>query len=334
MLKFYKMNFFMLMMFGTIITISSYSWFGMWMGLEINMLSVIPLFSSQNNMFSSEASMKYFITQALASLAFILSIIVKMNLDSSLSLNLSTSIMTSAILTKMGAAPFHFWFPEVMEGLNWLNAMILLTWQKIAPMMIMFNMPSHMKLLLLAVITSLIISGVMAIKMTSLRKIMTFSSINNIAWMLSAIMISNSFWFIYLLVYSIIVINMSSLFHKTKMFFIPQMINSMNTNKYLKISLLLNFLSMAGLPPFIGFMPKWFLINEMIGNKMIFLSFSLILFTLIMAFTYVNMMITSLMLTFNEPKMNTNAPQIWLLNLSNLITISSLIFYSLVNFIA
>nr|AXS66571.1 NADH dehydrogenase subunit 2 [Tenebrionoidea sp. 17 KM-2017] len=334
MIKLFKMNFFIMTITGTLITISSYSWLGMWMGLEINMLAIIPLMSSSKNMFSSESAMKYFLTQAMASILFISAIIASMIPNPMFLLFQNEILMTTALLIKLGSAPFHFWFTEVMEGLDWMSGSIILTWQKIAPLMILFNSPPSNPMILMATFSSLIMSGVMSINVNSLRKIMTLSSINNIAWMLSSMLLSSSLWFTYFLVYSIIVLNVTMMFHIHKTFFISQAINSMNNNKTFKMSFYLNFLSMAGLPPFLGFLPKWLLVNEMISNQMMLMTWALITMTLIMAFTYVQICINILILTFNEPKIKMPENTNWMINLINLISLSSLIFYSLVNSIA
>ncbi|CAH1384876.1 unnamed protein product [Tenebrio molitor] len=91
------------------------------MGLEINLLSVIPIFSEKKNVFSTEASIKYFITQAIASLILLISVIILLLTNEFINPLINSTlilILNSALIIKLGAAPFHFWFPEVIEGLN------------------------------------------------------------------------------------------------------------------------------------------------------------------------------------------------------------------------
>nr|YP_009441747.1 NADH dehydrogenase subunit 2 [Vincenzellus ruficollis]AOY39292.1 NADH dehydrogenase subunit 2 [Vincenzellus ruficollis] len=294
-----------LMILGTLISISSYTWMGMWMGLEINLLSIIPLMNSTNNMFSSESALKYFITQTLASLIILFSIILMLMMTEFISPWMNSSlllILNSALLTKLGAAPFHFWFPEVMEGLNWMNCFIILTWQKIAPMILIMNNNLNLNFLLFIIISSLLISTLMGFNQTSLRKILTFSSINHISWMLSSMWISFSIWLIYLLIYFIINFNIILMFYYTNSFYLNQLSNNLNSNNLIKISFLLNFLSLGGLPPFIGFLPKWLTINWLIFNNYLILTLMLILFTLIMLFVYIRIILTSLILNFSQSK--------------------------------
>nr|YP_010933569.1 NADH dehydrogenase subunit 2 [Aegialites californicus]WKT09012.1 NADH dehydrogenase subunit 2 [Aegialites californicus] len=306
MMKLYKIIFFNSMILGTLIAISSYSWMGMWMGLEINLLSIIPLFNSTHNMYSSESTLKYFITQAFASLMILFSIIIMLMLMEFLSPLMNSSlllIMNSALLTKLGAAPFHFWFPEVMEGLSWVNCLILLTWQKIAPMILIMNNYFNITFMIFIIMASLIISTLMSFNQISLRKIMAFSSINHISWMICAMMTSFSIWLIYLMIYMLINLNILLIFKFTNSFYLNQFTNNSNYNKLIKLSIIINFLSLGGLPPFIGFLPKWLTINWLILNNFFMITFIVILFTLIMLYIYIRIMVSSLILSHSQNKL-------------------------------
>nr|QWY25980.1 NADH dehydrogenase subunit 2 [Gonocephalum kochi] len=327
-MKMHKIMFFSSMMMGTLVSISSYSWFSMWMGLEINLLSVIPLFSNSKNIFSSESSLKYFITQAMASLILLTAVIMMLLTSEFINplMNFYFSMMlNSALLTKLGAAPFHFWFPEVIEGLNWANSMILLTWQKIAPMMLLMNNKINTQFLMFIIVSSLIVSTISGFNQISLRKILAFSSINHIAWMLSTLMISFSMWMIYFTIYSLINLNVIMMFSTTKSFYINQISNIMNKNKMTKISFMINFMSLGGLPPFIGFLPKWLVINWLTNNNLALITFIMIITTLIMLFIYMRIMMTSIVMSATELKNNSIEMKTPLIVMINMWTIPSMI---------
>nr|YP_009995454.1 NADH dehydrogenase subunit 2 [Ochthebius salinarius]QNP09909.1 NADH dehydrogenase subunit 2 [Ochthebius salinarius] len=330
MFNIYKLLFFLSLMMGTFITISSYSWLGMWMGLEINLLSIIPLMSNTKNMMSNEASLKYFITQALASTILLFSIIL-------LSFNIYELweyqfklMLNSSLLTKMGAAPFHFWFPEVMEGINWMNCLLLLTWQKIAPFILIMH--NKMELFLsLIILFSMFVSGIMGINQTSMRKILAYSSINHIAWMISALMFMESIWMIYFITYSIISLNIILILNKFKIFMYSQLFSNMNFNISMKIFFILNFFSLGGLPPFLGFMPKWLTIQMMISNNFIMLSMIMVIMTLITLYFYIRITFSTLMLNMNE--LNFNLKKIkktWLILILNFFSLTGLVMITLI----
>nr|YP_010327051.1 NADH dehydrogenase subunit 2 [Earias clorana]UNP54316.1 NADH dehydrogenase subunit 2 [Earias clorana] len=296
-----KLFFLFILFFSTLISISSNSWFGCWIGLEINLLSFIPLISHSNNMLSTEASLKYFLTQSIASINFLFSIIMKLTLMKNFDINNFISIMiNSSMLMKMGSAPFHFWFPNIVEGLSWFNNFILMTWQKITPM-ILLSYYINKNFIILIINLNVIIGAIGGLNQTSLRKLMAFSSINNLGWMISAIMISENLWLFYFLLYSFMISIMCFFFYMLNMFFINQLFFN-NMNFLIKMNLMINFLSLGGLPPFIGFFPKWIIINFLINNNMFFLTFIMIMMSLIVLFFYIRIIYSTFMFNYYKLK--------------------------------
>nr|YP_010987585.1 NADH dehydrogenase subunit 2 [Ochthephilus sericinus]WON66004.1 NADH dehydrogenase subunit 2 [Ochthephilus sericinus] len=321
--KFWKLIFSSSLIISMMITISSNSWLGMWLGLEINMLSIIPMMNNINNVYSTEASIKYFITQAMASSIILFSIIM-------MSSNLFPSkflimMLNSAILTKMGSAPFHFWFPEVMEGQPWMMCLVLLTVQKIAPFsMLNYNMnyPLYFNII---IILNMLISALIGLNQISLRKILTFSSINHMGWMITSLLLSKTIWIIYFITYSVISWNLIMIFKYFNMFFLKQIINLFNTSMMTKLIFMMNFLSLGGLPPFIGFMPKWLTIQIMLNNKMNIMPFLMVMLTLITLYYYLRVMFSTLMFSSNQYKITMTKPyNFWIMSI-NLISIIFLI---------
>nr|ACF40662.1 NADH dehydrogenase subunit 2 [Phortica sp. 2 XH-2008]ACF40663.1 NADH dehydrogenase subunit 2 [Phortica sp. 2 XH-2008]ACF40664.1 NADH dehydrogenase subunit 2 [Phortica pinguiseta]ACF40670.1 NADH dehydrogenase subunit 2 [Phortica sp. 2 XH-2008] len=304
-----KILFIMIMILGTMITVTSNSWLGAWMGLEINLLSFIPLMSDNNNLTSTEASLKYFLTQALASTVLLFSIILLMlknNMNMEINYSYISMIMMSSLLLKSGAAPLHFWFPNMMEGLSWMNSLMLMTWQKIAPLMLISYL-NIKPLLLTSAILSVIIGALSGMNQTSLRKLMAFSSINHLGWMISALMISESIWLIYFIFYSFLTLTLTFMFNTFKIFHLSQMFSLFFNSKILKFTLFMNFLSLGGLPPFLGFLPKWIVIQQLSFNNQYFLLIILTVSTLITLFFYLRICYSAFMLNYFENN--------WMLNL-------------------
>nr|YP_009859860.1 NADH dehydrogenase subunit 2 [Ostrinia scapulalis]YP_010044334.1 NADH dehydrogenase subunit 2 [Ostrinia nubilalis]QKK36383.1 NADH dehydrogenase subunit 2 [Ostrinia nubilalis]QKK36409.1 NADH dehydrogenase subunit 2 [Ostrinia scapulalis]QPF23484.1 NADH dehydrogenase subunit 2 [Ostrinia nubilalis]QPF23497.1 NADH dehydrogenase subunit 2 [Ostrinia nubilalis]QPF23510.1 NADH dehydrogenase subunit 2 [Ostrinia nubilalis] len=296
-----KMFFFFILFFSTLISISSNSWFGCWIGLEINLLSFIPIINNSNNILTSEASLKYFFTQAIASINLLFCIIIKMMFMKNFEMNNTIMIMmNSSLLMKMGSAPFHFWFPNIIEGLSWFNSFILMTWQKISPMILLSYWYNNNFLILIIILNS-IIGAIGGLNQTSIRKLMTFSSINNLSWMMSAMMISENLWMFYFFMYSFLISILCLLFSMINMFFINQLF-FFNINYLIKLSLLINFLSLGGLPPFMGFLPKWIIINFMLNSNLYFLTFILIMMSLILLFFYIRILYSSFMFNYLKLK--------------------------------
>nr|YP_010987650.1 NADH dehydrogenase subunit 2 [Oxytelus tibetanus]WON66069.1 NADH dehydrogenase subunit 2 [Oxytelus tibetanus] len=294
--KYWKLMFFIGLSTSIFITISTFSWLSMWIGLEINMICIIPLMNNTKNMYSTESSLKYFIVQAMASSMFLFSIIMT-------SLNNATYItiiMNSALLIKIGSAPFHFWFPEIMEGQKWPMCLTLLTIQKISPLMLLnYNMNLPLFFMVI-VIMNMLISATMGLNQISLRKILTFSSINHIGWMITSFMCMKIVWLMYFMVYLFILLNIITIFNYHKIYYLKQAIK-LSMPMSFKMVFIMNFFSLGGLPPFIGFLPKWLTIQLMVFQYPLLISIMVIL-TLMTLFYYIRLMIPSLVMAQTQLK--------------------------------
>nr|ALO76340.1 NADH deshydrogenase subunit 2 [Bolboceratex sp. BOL01] len=320
MINFYMIPFYFSLMAGTLISISSSTWMGMWLGLEVNLLSFIPLISGTKNMMASEAALKYFITQAMASTLLLFSIIL---MSFSLMYMISPMIflmmtLNTSLLIKVGAAPFHFWFTEVMEGLNWMHGLTLLTWQKIAPMVLLIYSSKTTVYLSVIVIISVMVSGILGLNQVSLRKIMTYSSINHIGWMIGAMLYFETIWIYYFLIYTIININIVIMFKMVNTFYVKQLFISMNKNNLVKLFFITNFMSLGGLPPFLGFLPKWLTIQTMVMNNLYSIALVMIVMTLMTLYFYMRLSFSTLVLNLSESSFYSSPPinstYIWMLN--------------------
>nr|YP_009704164.1 NADH dehydrogenase subunit 2 [Prismognathus prossi]QEN73222.1 NADH dehydrogenase subunit 2 [Prismognathus prossi] len=318
---------------GTLIAISSYSWMGMWLGLEINLLSFLPLMSSPKNVFTSESALKYFISQALASAILLMSLI----LFASLSVHIQifsvylSMILNSSLFLKMGAAPLHFWFPEVIEGLSWFNSLILLTWQKIAPMALLTYTTKAQSLSIIIVISCMMVSGISGQNQISLRKIMAYSSINHIGWMITAALFFETVWVVYFLIYTIITVNIVLMFKNYNLFSLTQMISSMNSNPMIKLFFILNFLSLGGLPPFLGFLPKWITIQVMVQENLFLTAVILTVSTLMTLYFYLRVTFSTNLFSMSTSFSLKDSPySLFVILTSNLVTLAGLVMITLV----
>nr|YP_133758.1 NADH dehydrogenase subunit 2 [Dermatobia hominis]AAR16436.1 NADH dehydrogenase subunit 2 [Dermatobia hominis] len=308
-----KIMFFIILIMGTLISISANSWLGAWMGLEINLLSFIPLMSDDKLM-STEASLKYFLTQALASSVFLFSVILFMLNSSKINSNfLMEMIIFSTLLLKSGSAPFHFWFPNVMEGLSWFNCLIMMTWQKIAPMMLMSYI-IFKPLIITSIILSSMIGALGGLNQTSLRKLMAYSSINHLSWMLMAMYNSNYTWMTYFMFYSFLSFVMIYMFNMFKISQINQLFSLMFYSKSMKFFLFFNLMSLGGLPPFLGFFPKWIVIQSLTINNQLFILTFMVMMTLITLYFYMRLSYSAFMLNYYENNwlMNSNYKSIYM----------------------
>nr|YP_010181523.1 NADH dehydrogenase subunit 2 [Eurycantha calcarata]QVD43184.1 NADH dehydrogenase subunit 2 [Eurycantha calcarata] len=290
--------FILMLMLSVLISISSNSWFTVWMGMEINMMAFIPIILEKKNMMSKEATLTYFMTQTIASMLLMLSIIM---MKMAILININSPLMMSALMMKSGISPFHFWMPKVMEGLNWTNCLILMTLQKITPLLMMSMIIKMNFMMITSMLLSVMVGAIGGINQTSLRKLMAYSSISNNGWMLVAMNYSEILWINYFIMYIIMSVIMTMSMNKYKVFTMNQLM-SMNEKLSMKIMLFINMLSISGLPPMMGFLPKWMVIQYSMMNNSLMLMMSLIMMTLITVYYYLRIMYSTMLLTNLNPK--------------------------------
>nr|UYA97460.1 NADH dehydrogenase subunit 2 [Megacopta cribraria]UYA97473.1 NADH dehydrogenase subunit 2 [Megacopta cribraria] len=280
-----KTVFFVITILGPLITMFSNSWISMWMGLEINMMAFIPLIKKKANSATAEATMMYFLVQSVSSSILMFSIIMSFLWENN---EMMMTITFMSLLVKLGAAPFHMWVPEIMSKMDWNSCILLMTWQKIAPLSMIMNIKPQENVLMMTVMLSTAIGAIGGINQTSLRKIMAYSSINHLAWMMITMKTLNN-WIMYLVMYSVMTATICVTFKKYNMMFINQ-INSMNLSLVEKITYMTSMMSLGGLPPFIGFLPKWMIIQAMMKTEMVVIMMIMVMFSLITLFYYMRTM--------------------------------------------
>nr|YP_009351404.1 NADH dehydrogenase subunit 2 [Procapritermes martyni]AQP29514.1 NADH dehydrogenase subunit 2 [Procapritermes martyni] len=292
---------------GMLVSVSSNSWLGAWMGLEINLMSFIPLMSNVKNMYNTEASLKYFIVQVLASATLLFMVVMKTLTEDlfSFETNPYTSmIICTPLLLKSGAAPLHWWFPGVMEGLSWENCALLMTVQKAAPLMLMSYLIEINMFTLSIILMSTIVGAIGGLNQTSMRKILTYSSINHTGWMLIALTTSENLWMVYFAIYSTLALTVVSAIKLSGVSFINQTMMTNKETTLTKFMMFTSLLSLGGLPPFLGFLPKWIIIQTMITNNMAPLATIVVVTSLITLYYYLKISYSSFMILNAEPKWN------------------------------
>nr|YP_009740732.1 NADH dehydrogenase subunit 2 [Calliptamus barbarus]QID03707.1 NADH dehydrogenase subunit 2 [Calliptamus barbarus] len=297
-----KLLFLSTLMMGTILSISSNSWFGVWMGLEINLLSFIPLLANNKNMMMNESSIKYFIVQAMASTMLLFSILlIQMKYPMGWESEIIPSMMiSSSLLLKIGAAPFHFWFPEVMGASSWINCLTLMTWQKIAPMMVLSYCIQLSTFMFLITTLSIIIGAIGGLNQTSLRQLLAYSSISHLGWMISSLIVSENAWELYFIIYSLLSLIMVLLFKQMNLFFMNQIYSASNMKTEIKFMMFLSLLSLGGLPPFLGFLPKWIVMQSLVENNLTALMTIMVVLTTITLYYYMRISFSALIMSYTE----------------------------------
>ena len=272
--------------------LSSPSLFISWLGLELNTLAFLPIMLVKKTSMSREGSIKYFLTQTLASILIIIRIAIFF-LDFN---NVGSSLLLVGLSIKLGAAPFHSWILRVAETLNWPVLFILLTIQKINPLFILWNFSSYWGNVFNAIIImSLVVGSLIGLIQTRTRLLMTFSSISHMGWILISVSfdlwIGVLYFFIYIVVLFpvIIIFNIFNISYINEFFLI-------NFSLSKQMLLFLSILSLGGLPPFLGFLPKWLILQVTVRIGWYFFRLIIILASLFTLFFYLRITFTAFIL--------------------------------------
>nr|ACJ35382.1 NADH dehydrogenase subunit 2 [Platyrrhinus ismaeli] len=263
---------------GTTIVMTSSHWLMVWIGFEMNMLAIIPVLMKTHHPRSTEAATKYFLTQATASMLLMLAVIINLLYSGQWTVTnmmnpTASTILTLALTMKLGLSPFHFWVPEVTQGVPLSSGLILLTWQKLAPLSILYMISPNINsdLLLTMSILSILIGGWGGLNQTQLRKIMAYSSIAHMGWMTAILIYNPTMTLLNLTIYIMMTLTMFMLLINTTTTTTLSLAHTWNKTPLITIIILTTLLSLGGLPPLTGFMPKWMIIQELTKNNSIIL---------------------------------------------------------------
>nr|AEA72869.1 NADH dehydrogenase subunit 2 [Notropis nubilus] len=255
---------------GTTLTFASSHWLLAWMGLEINTLAIVPLMAQHHHPRAVEATTKYFLTQATAAAVILFASTTNAWITgewdmASMSDPIATAMILAALALKIGMAPMHFWMPEVLQGLDLLTGLILSTWQKLAPLALIMQVAQAFDPLLLTALglMSAFVGGWGGLNQTQLRKVLAYSSIAHMGWMIIVLQYAPQLTLLALLTY---VLMTSAAFLTLKLSSatkVGTLATTWSKSPLLTATAALMLLSLGGLPPLTGFMPKWLILEEL-----------------------------------------------------------------------
>ena len=300
---------------GSFVLISSDNFLTAFIGLELQSLSLYLMAAfNTKNLKSNEAGIKYFSLGALSSgfLLFGISMIYydtgsfyMQNLNNFTTISeIGLSLVLISLFFKVSAAPFHIWTPDVYEGSPTISTLFFASLPKFASLIFLFRVYQELNIsgiqslnyiFQIVCVISLLVGVYGAITQKVIKRLLAFSSINHIGFMLLGIMsyqfMSEGTLFFYLIIYLIttfgifaVLLNLRTVEGEfTK---ISQLNGLRFTSNSKSISMLVFFFSLAGIPPFAGFFAKFFILSASITDGFFFLSIVAVLSSVIAAFYY------------------------------------------------
>ena len=292
-------NFYVLVLFavlGMMVLVSAGNLITIYMGLELMALATYAIVAlDRDNGVASEAAMKYFVLGALASGILLYGMSLLFGLTGSLDLfeinaklgSLYASDKASLVLMsfalafiviglafKFGAVPFHMWLPDVYEGAPTAMTAFIASVPKLAAVGMAIRLlpeglgtlaPRWQEMLALLAMASLIVGNLGAIAQYNLKRMLAYSTISHVGFMLLALLSANAVGYsallFYVIVYSISTAAafgiMISLSRQGLEFDRIDDFKGLNKRSpWMAFSMLIVMASLAGIPPLIGFWAK------------------------------------------------------------------------------
>nr|YP_009992301.1 NADH dehydrogenase subunit 2 [Gekko subpalmatus]QNN90174.1 NADH dehydrogenase subunit 2 [Gekko subpalmatus] len=302
---------------STIITMSSHHWLTAWIGLELNTLSILPMIIKSHHPRATEAAMKYFLVQAMAAALILFASTLNAWQTGNWSIMHTsphtTTIITIAIMLKLGLAPLHAWYPEVLQGATMNTALIISTWQKLAPLTLLYlinnNLPPNT--IFLMGFTSALIGGWLGLNQTQTRKIMALSSIAHMGWLIITLNLSSHLTMLTMTIYIIMTTAMFMSLNITMTKTLTEMGTTWSQSPLLTTTMMITLMSLGGLPPLTGFTPKWLILSSLCDMKLLLLGIALAMASLPSLFFYIRL---AYFTTLTAPPNTTNTQYKWRFN--------------------
>nr|AIS92202.1 NADH dehydrogenase subunit 2 [Cyrtodactylus khasiensis] len=280
---------------STIITMTSHHWLLAWLSLELNTLSMLPIIMKPQHPRATEATTKYFLIQATAATMILYASTVNAWQTGQWSIPNSsyttTLLTTTAIMLKLGLAPVHIWYPQILQSTTMYTALTISTWQKLAPLALLYMTHNHLNqtVLLLIGLLSALIGGWSGLNQTQTRMIMAFSSIAHMGWLITALTLNPSLATLTMLTYIIMTTAMFTPLATTDAKTITDLATTWPTSPTTLALTMITLMSLGGLPPLTGFLPKWLILKELLATNMIPMATLILLASLPSLFFYIRL---------------------------------------------
>ncbi|MBC8520250.1 MAG: NADH-quinone oxidoreductase subunit NuoN [Gammaproteobacteria bacterium] len=324
----YRGEYFVLGLFGVLgmmVLVSSYSFLTLYLGLELMSLSMYAMVALQRDSArASEAAMKYFVLGALASgmLLYGISMIYgatgTLNIgevakaiqlqsgdqDLSLVLTFGLVFMVSGIAFKLGAVPFHMWVPDVYHGAPTSVTLYIGSAPKIAAFAMVMRLlvdglgglvVDWQPMLIILALLSMAFGNIIAIAQTNLKRMLAYSGISHIGFLLLGVLSGTEAGFESAMFYAITYALTSAggfgmiLLMSRRGFEAEEISDYKGLAKkspWFALMMLILMFSMAGVPPTVGFYAKLAVLQQVISVDLVWLAVAAVFFSIIGAYYY------------------------------------------------
>lgn len=331
-----KGEYFVLALFavlGMLVMASAHSLLTIYLGLELLSLSLYAMVAiHRDSPAASEAAMKYFVLGALASGILLYGMSILYGVTGTLDLAAIAAIvqadsanvlqalglvfMLVGIAFKLGAVPFHMWVPDVYQGAPTPVTLFIGSATKLAAFAMAMRvlvdglqplLPDWQIMLIFLAVLSMAAGNLVAIAQTNIKRMLAYSTIAHVGFLLLGLLSGSAGGYAGAMFYVISYALMSMAGFAVIIFMARQGSESdqlddfrglAERSPWLALVMLIVMFSMAGVPPFLGFWAKWFVLREVIDAGFVWLAIAGVIFAIIGAFYYLRVV---KLMYFDEP---------------------------------
>lgn len=307
---------------GMLVMASAHNFILIYLGLELLSLCLYALVAYvRDSNDASEAAIKYFVLGAIASGMLLYGISILYGISGTLDLAelnhylehlnefnipliFALAFVVVGVAFKFGAVPFHMWVPDVYQGAPTAITLFIATAPKFAAFVMALRLLSNglqellndwQGMLIILAALSLIFGNIIAIAQSNIKRMLAYSTISHIGFVLSGILSGDEFGYTAALFYMIIYVLMAA-----GAFGVLILLSSQNkevdalvdlkglskSNPWFALIMLLIMFSMAGVPLTVGFYAKLYILQSLIYNNMLWLAILAIVMSIVGAFYY------------------------------------------------
>jgi NADH-quinone oxidoreductase subunit N len=330
-------EFFILALFaalGMMVMISAHSLLTVYLGLELLSLSLYAMVAmDRDSQAASEAAMKYFVLGALASGMLLYGMSMLYGVSGTLDIaalagypgtgerqllyTFGLVFVVIGISFKLGIVPFHMWVPDVYQGAPTPVTLFLGSAPKLAAFAMAIRLLADglrgldgewQTMLILLAVASMGLGNVVAIAQANLKRMLAYSTIGHMGFLLLGVLATSTAGYAagmyYAIVYAIMsmgafgaIVLLSSAGHEADR--LQDFAGLARRSPWLAFMMMVLMFSLAGVPPFVGFWAKWFVLKEVIAAGHAWLAAVAVVFSLIGAFYYLRVV---KLMYFDEPE--------------------------------
>ncbi|BAP57242.1 NADH dehydrogenase I, N subunit [Thioploca ingrica] len=312
----------LLAVLGMMVIVSAHSLLTIYLGLELLSLSLYTMVAMhRDSPAATEAAMKYFVLGALASGLLLYGISILYGITGTLDLAKLAQLLTQeseqktimifglvfvvvGLAFKLGAVPFHMWVPDVYQGAPTAVTLFISTAPKLAAFAMLMRllvdgMPqlhtNWQQILILLSILSMAIGNIVAISQTNIKRMLAYSTISHVGFLMLGVLTATPAGYAASLFYVVVYTLMSLggfgvILLLSRGGFEAERLEDFKglneRNSWYAFIMLILMLSMAGMPPLLGFWAKWSVLIQVVQAGLVWLAVAAVFFAIIGAFYY------------------------------------------------